>query len=34
MEHTPIAVPVVASLNISKTVMFNKENLGFQRVGF
>lgn len=34
MEHLQIAVPVLASLNIDKTVKFYQEKLGFDRVGW
>ena len=34
MEHLQIALPVLASLNIDKTVRFYKEKLGFDRLGW
>jgi uncharacterized glyoxalase superfamily protein PhnB len=34
LEHLQIAVPVLASLNIDKTVKFYQEKLGFDRVGW
>lgn len=34
MEHLQIAVPVLASLNIDKTVRFYQEKLGFDRLGW
>lgn len=34
MEHLHIAVPVLASLNIDKTVEFYQTKLGFDRVGW
>jgi len=34
MEHMQIAVPVLASLNIDKTVKFYQEKLGFPRIGY
>lgn len=34
MEHLQIAVPVLASLNIDKTVAFYQTKLGFDRVGY
>lgn len=34
MEHLQIAVPVLASLNIDKTVKFYQSKLGFDRVGY
>ncbi len=33
MEHLQIAVPVLACLDIDKTVKFYQENLGLDRVG-
>lgn len=34
MKHLKIAIPVLASLNIDKTVNFYQEKLGFDRVGW
>lgn len=34
MEHLQVAEPVLASLNISKTVDFYHEKLGFDRIGW
>ncbi len=34
MEHLQIAIPVLASLNIDKTVNFYQKKLGFDRVGW
>jgi len=34
MQHLQIAIPVLASLNIDKTVRFYNEKLGFNRVGW
>ena len=34
MEHMQIAVPVLASLNIDKTVDFYQTKLGFDRLGY
>jgi len=34
MEHMQIAVPVLASLNIDKSVKFYQEKLGFDRLGY
>lgn len=34
MEHLQIAIPVMASLNIDKTVRFYQEKLGFDRLGW
>jgi len=34
MQHLQIAVPVLASLNIDKTVQFYQTKLGFNRVGY
>jgi len=34
MEHMQIAAPVLASLNIYKTVTFYQEKLGFDRIGY
>ena len=34
MEHLQRAVPVLASLEISKTVSFYKDKLGFDKVGW
>ncbi len=34
MEHLQIAVPVLASLNIDKTVAFYQTKLGSDRVGY
>ena len=33
-EHLLKDIPVLASLNIKKTVQFNKDKLGFDRVGY
>ncbi|MEP3211068.1 MAG: VOC family protein [Maribacter sp.] len=34
MEHLQIAIPVLASLDIDRTVKFYHENLGFDRIGW
>jgi len=34
MEHMQIAVPVLASLNIGKSLRFYQEKLGFDRIGY
>lgn len=34
MEHLQIAVPVLASLNIAKSVAFYQSKLGFDRIGY
>ncbi len=34
MKHLKFAIPVLASLNIDKTVTFYKEKLGFDKIGW
>ena len=34
MKHLKFAIPVLASLNIDKTVTFYKEKLGFNKIGW
>jgi len=34
MQHLKFAIPVLASLNIDKTVTFYKEKLGFDKIGW